>query len=73
MFVTKTFTVEVYSTGKKSISITIIITGDKTPENNQSQCPSAHTDGGMHKSSEYSDKDCIWNEDAPTVISCAHF
>ena len=27
----------------------------------------------MHKSSEHSDKDCVWNEDAPTVISCAHF
>lgn len=26
----------------------------------------------MHKSSEHSDKDCVWNEDAPTVISCAH-
>lgn len=25
----------------------------------------------MHKSSEHSDKDCVWNEDAPTVISCA--
>lgn len=25
----------------------------------------------MHKSSEYSDKGCIWNEDAPTVIPCA--
>ena len=22
----------------------------------------------MHKSSEHSDKDCVWNEDAPTVI-----
>ena len=27
----------------------------------------------MHKSSEHSDKDCVWNEDAPTVISCALF
>ncbi|MEA4874373.1 sigma-70 family RNA polymerase sigma factor [Anaerorhabdus sp.] len=27
----------------------------------------------MHKSSEHSDKDYVWNEDAPTVISCAHF
>lgn len=39
----------------------------------QSQSPIAHTDGGMHKSSEHSDKDCVWNEDAPTVISCALF
>lgn len=28
---------------------------------------------GMHKSSVHSDKDCVWNEDAPTVISCALF
>ncbi|NLC85430.1 MAG: hypothetical protein GX680_00605 [Bacteroidales bacterium] len=28
---------------------------------------------GCIKSSEHSDEDCVWNEDAPTVISCAHF
>lgn len=27
----------------------------------------------MHKSSEHSDKGCAWNEDAPTVVSCAYF
>ena len=25
----------------------------------------------MHKSSERSDDGCVWNEDAPTVVSCA--
>ena len=27
----------------------------------------------MHKSSERSDDGCVWNEDAPTVVSCAFF
>lgn len=27
----------------------------------------------MHKSSERSDNGCVWNEDAPTVVSCAFF
>ena len=27
----------------------------------------------MHKSSERSDDDCVWNEDAPTVVPCAFF
>ena len=27
----------------------------------------------MHKSSERSNKSCVWNEDAPTVVSCAYF
>lgn len=27
----------------------------------------------MHKSSGHSIKGCVWNEDAPTVISCANF
>lgn len=27
----------------------------------------------MHKSSERSDEGCVWNEDAPTVVSCAFF
>lgn len=27
----------------------------------------------MHKSSMHSNKSCVWNEDAPTVVSCAHF
>ena len=27
----------------------------------------------MHKSSERSDDGCVWNEDAPTVVSCALF
>lgn len=27
----------------------------------------------MHKSSRHSNKGCVGNEDAPTVISCAHF
>ena len=27
----------------------------------------------MHKSSECSDDGCVWNEDAPTVVSCAIF
>lgn len=27
----------------------------------------------MHKSSERSDDGCAWNEDAPTVVSCAFF
>lgn len=27
----------------------------------------------MHKSSECSDDGCVWNEDAPTVVSCAFF
>lgn len=32
-----------------------------------------HQDGGMHKSSEHSESCCVWNEDAPTVVSCVHF
>jgi len=28
---------------------------------------------GCIESSEHSNEDCVWNEDAPTVISCAHF
>ncbi len=27
----------------------------------------------MHKGSEHSDNGCVWNEDAPTVVSCALF
>lgn len=27
----------------------------------------------MHKSSERSNDGCVWNEDAPTVVSCAFF
>lgn len=27
----------------------------------------------MHKSSERSDDGCVWDEDAPTVVSCAFF
>ena len=27
----------------------------------------------MHKSSEHSNDSCVWNEDAPTVVSCAFF
>lgn len=27
----------------------------------------------MHKSSERSNEGCVWNEDAPTVVSCAFF
>lgn len=32
-----------------------------------------HQDGGMHKSFKHNDKGCVWNEDAPAVVSCAHF
>ena len=27
----------------------------------------------MHRGSEHSDDGCVWNEDAPTVVSCALF
>lgn len=28
---------------------------------------------GCIRVSRHSDKGCVWNEDAPTVVSCAHF
>lgn len=42
-------------------------------QQNQSQSPSAHTDGGMHKSSEHSDKDCVWMKMHPPYFRVLFF